>query len=325
MKPDDFDKIISKIKSKPDARGYYVFGDEAFIKGQILAAIRETVIAPDFAEFNYHEFRAKELRDPKALADAILAIPMMAERRLVVLREVENGRKALHDVIGELNIPEGCVFVAEANPQKKTVAFHKRLVALLEPIECTIANDREMTQWVAKLAERAGVKISSGIVNYLVERAGVNIQTLAVEIDKLGLVAEGKPITKSGIDEMTATSRSVNIFRLADSFTNRNFEETFELVESLLEFGESVIMLVAILKLELFKLIRAKSGEAGLAKVRAPAWKLKFYKTAAGKWTIPMIRNALIELGRIDVGMKSGKLTEREAIIQALAEISLKS
>lgn len=324
MKPDEFKKAINNISKRSNDRGYYIWGNEDYIKGALISAIKEAVVSPDFAEFNCHEFWAGDLRDCKILFDAVLAIPMMADKRLVVLREVDKARKDLLVKLPALSIPDGCVFIAEANPSRKNVVYHKNLLSLLTPIECTLKNDREMVAWVLEMGAKAGIKISPTNARYLVERAGSNLLSLDAEIEKLAIAIEEESVTQSAIDNLIATSRSASIYSFTDSITKRDFVTALRTVERLFEFGEPAIMIIAFVKYEIFNLLKMKAGRQGEEKFRGPSWKKKFYQSASAAWPREKIRDALITLSRADIGLKSGLLTDTEAILQVVTEMSLK-
>ncbi len=321
MEPKGFKQLVSQIRSGVKCSGYYIFGDEAYLKGAFIGEIRSAVLATDFAEFNFDELWAGDLHDPKALFDAVLALPMMTDRRLVVLREVENGNKDFHEKLASLDVPESCVFVAEAAPDKKT-SYHKTLLAKLSAVECSIEKDTDMAAWVIELGARSGVKFSLQIANYLVERAGTNLLALSEEIEKLAIAIGEKQPAKNDIDELVATSRSANIFRLTDCISSRQFTEALALASRLYDFGESTIMMIAFIKYELFNLLQIKTASGGAVKLRCPEWKAKKYRNWAASWTIGSLRNSVEALSRIDIGLKSGRLTEREAYLQIIAELA---
>lgn len=319
MEPHKFNQLVSKIRSGGLVSGYYLFGEEGYLKTLLITEIKSAALSPDFAEFNFNEFWTADLKDPKLLFDAILALPMMAERRLVVLREVETANKDLQEKLLQIKIPESCIFVAEAEPDKKT-NYHKFLLSHLESVDCSLSGDAEMISWVSELATRLGTKLNPGLARYLVERAGTNLLALAAEIEKLAISKAGSPPTKSDIDELIATSRNANIFALTDNLSARRFAPALQIAERLYNFGESPIKMLSLIKGELFNLALVKSG----APLRCPEWKAKKYRDWAAGWSKSAVRDSIIALSKIDIGLKSGLLTDREAFVQIIAEIASK-
>ena len=319
MKLDEFKGIERAIAKGPRKSKYYLYGDEEFIKQRLIMAIKNATVAPDFAEFNIDEFWGSDLGDIKPLYDALLAVPMMADSRLIILRGADGIRKFDSSPIAELDVPKGCTFVVEGNPQRKTTAFHKNLVKRFESHECSIRNDRERIEWSIEMAAERGMKLSSGAAKYLVERAGENLDTLAAELDKLAIVVDEEAPTKSDIQRLTSASRSANIFRFMDSFTKRDFKTALFLSQKLFDFGEPTIVMITLLKGELFKLLRLKVTPGNEAQLRVPPWKKEFYKNYMNRWSTEQLHNAIVTLATVDIGIKTGKLSQKEALIQAIA------
>ena len=78
---------------------YLLAGEEPLLRDDALAALREAVLADGPAEFNSDRLEGATA-SPAALFDAVRILPVMAPRRLVVLRDPEGGRA------GQRGIPE---------------------------------------------------------------------------------------------------------------------------------------------------------------------------------------------------------------------------
>ncbi len=319
MKPEDFKNILGTIEEGDIAEGYYLFGEESYLKQAFIVVIKRSVVSPDFAEFNFDEFWGKDIGDGKELFDAILALPMMADKRLVILREAERCRKSVHDGFKDFQIPNECILIIEATPSRKTTSYHKLFSKILEPVSCEIANDREMISWVLQLALDKGIDMDRTVASHLVQRVGVNLQTLDSELDKFALLVQDEPLSVEIIDKMTAHSRSANIFTLSDSFASKDFAQSLEAAERLFEFGESGTMMIAFLKNELMTLLRLKSDPDGMKKVRIPGWKRKNYVNWVRKWRKTELHEIIKGAADADIAIKTGKVTERQAVTEIIA------
>ncbi len=320
MNSEELINILENISSQgARSPGYYLFGEEQYIKRELIGAIKLAAVPSDFAEFNFDEFWGGDLRDPKPFFDTLMAVPMMTGQRLIVLRDAEKAPKELLKSLEDFRIPEGNLLIVESTPRSKSTSFHKKMAAALNSYECTVKNDREMISWVKAMADDRGVEFDKKTAAYLVERAGASLDTLMGELDKLALVSVDKPLTPEDIDRFSAFSRSANIFRFADSFAARDFDETLKIANRLFEFGEAGTMLIAFLKNELFTLLRLKTDPDGAKNVRVPGWKLRYYAEWTRKWKTQQIRNAITALADADIGIKTGRLTEYQAVVEAVA------
>lgn len=319
MKPDDFQNIIKEIEGGPVGSGYYLFGEEAYLKQSLMAAIRRAIVALDFAEFNFDELWGGDIGNGQDLFDAILALPMMADKRLVILREAEKCRKGVYKGFEEFKVPNECFLVIEATPSRKNVSYHKLFSEKLTPIACEISNDREMVSWVMRLAMEKDIRIGRSEASHLVKRVGVNLQTLDSELDKFGLMVQDEPLTVEQIDRMTAHSRSANIFGFSDGFASRDFSQCLAAAERLFEFGESGTMMIAFLKNEMLTLLRLKSDPDGMKKVRIPGWKRKRYANWVRQWRKSDLQKLIQGASEADIGIKTGIVTERQAVTEIIA------
>lgn len=319
MKPEEFKSILESIAKGSASVGYYLFGEEAYLKQRTISAIKNATVQPDFAEFNFDEMWGKDIGDGKELFDAILALPMMADRRLVILREAERCRKSVFEAFKKFVIPKECCVVVEATPPRKNVDFHTLFSKLFTPVECEIANDREMISWVVKMAAEKDVDLAGPEAGHLVARVGVNLQALDSELDKLALIAGDIRATAELIDSMTAHSRSANVFAFSDSFAARDFATTLAMAERLFDFGESGSMMIAFLKGEMFNLLRLKSDPDGFGKVRIPPWKKKNYIGWIRGWKKADLLEMIKTTAEADIAIKTGRTTEHQAVIQIIA------
>ena len=83
-----------QLKSGPLAPCYYFYGPVDLLKDEALAMLLERSLEPSLRDLNYDQRSANQLAadDIEALCSTM---PMLAERRVVVIRDVEAwGRKA---------------------------------------------------------------------------------------------------------------------------------------------------------------------------------------------------------------------------------------
>ena len=71
---------------------YYLYGPEDILKDEAVQAIVDRALDPALRDFNFDQRSAGQL-DPEAIFALCTTLPMMAERRVVVLREVEGWKR----------------------------------------------------------------------------------------------------------------------------------------------------------------------------------------------------------------------------------------
>ena len=71
---------------------YYLHGAEDILKDEAVRAIVDRALDPALRDFNFDQRSAGQL-DPEAIVTLCTTLPMMADRRVVVLREVEGWKR----------------------------------------------------------------------------------------------------------------------------------------------------------------------------------------------------------------------------------------
>jgi len=319
MNPQELKSTLAEIEKSPSHPGYYFFGDDEYLKREFIGKVKSCIIEPSFSDFNFDEIWAGDIKDTRDFFDSLLALPVMLGGRLVVLREAERARAKFADALLKFDIPRGNFLIVESTPKRKTTSLHRGLAKKLLPYNCSVQNDREMLSWVGSLAEKYNLDLQQRTSKYLIERAGVNLDTLDAELSKLSLVCEsGKPSTKD-IDRLTAFSRSSSIFQFTDSFSSRDFGTALDISQRLFDFGESGTVMIALLKNELFSLLILKSSPDGSSKFRGPRWKLRLYSKWLRDWSKRQINNSIVTLAEADRAIKTSRLSEKQAIIEIIA------
>ena len=81
---------LDHIPALAKARGgaFYLHGDDEFRKEETVRALVEAHLDPGTKDFNYDPLRGREV-DGETLASILATPPMMAEFRVVVVREAE--------------------------------------------------------------------------------------------------------------------------------------------------------------------------------------------------------------------------------------------
>lgn len=195
LKETDFRK---EIKTAP-GRAYLFFGDEDYLK---LSAVRlaRDILCPDpsFAVFNEMRLDALDYT-PDRLVDALMPMPMMADRKLVVLsgldftamRQAE--LDALCDALSAtreydyntvLVLAAADCFDAGYLP-KRPSAMLSKLGELLTPVQFERSSPARLAVWVAKHFRHNGMEATPDFCAGMIQYCGTGMFALANEIDKL--------------------------------------------------------------------------------------------------------------------------------------------
>src|SRR5690606_17580224 len=210
MAPTSPDKLTRALDKGSRGGVFFLFGDNEFLKEEAAAAITAAHLDPSTRDFNYDQLRGADL-EPETLASIANTPPMMAEWRVLVVREAQalaanaRGRAAVESLI-EKPIPGlALVFVATL-PERTKAAFYEKLKKKAVSVEFPQLGSGDMPGWLIERANRHGVELVTGAARALAA-TGADLGVLVQEIAKLAdYVGERKRIT---IEDVTAIVGSV--------------------------------------------------------------------------------------------------------------------
>ena len=94
MPKHSFDAFSKLVKSGEIPSAVYLYGEEDVLKDEAVRAILDRLVEPGLRDFNVDQRGAGQL-DPEAVEILCNTLPMMADRRVVIIREVEAWNKRM--------------------------------------------------------------------------------------------------------------------------------------------------------------------------------------------------------------------------------------
>ena len=145
------------LKNKDLGRLYIFHGEETFLLHHYLGQMRKQLLDPLTESFNYHRFNQENF-DLRAFADAVENLPMMAERTLVQVEDIdlfklpEDSRSKIIDILSD--IPEYCTLVfvyetVEFKPDKRLKKLWEA-VSQAEIVEFAKQSQRDLISWMTR-------------------------------------------------------------------------------------------------------------------------------------------------------------------------------
>lgn len=151
-------------------------------------------------EFNVHRFDAASIA-PQALLDAVEAMPMMAERTLVRVDDVdlfklpEGPREQYRGIFEDLPDYVCLVFVydtVEYKPNGQMRKLSDTIKKRAQVVEFQKPSERELATWIARHFRAEGKTISDKLAGYLIFLTGGGMTQLEGEIKKISSYASGE-------------------------------------------------------------------------------------------------------------------------------------
>lgn len=331
-----FDAAYRAIKQGELSPVYYLTGTEDVLKDELVTLIREQVLDPATHDFNV-DIRATGDLDGESLHALIETPPMLAERRVVIVRNLEQWRKnakvwqVLDRYLANPS-PTTVLVLVQGAGEKAQQQIASRTVT----VEIGVLKPERIRRWVQVRSERAGLTLDEDAVDHLLQAVGTDLSQLAVEVEKLGAaLIDGGRVRAADVATMVGVRRGETPYDWVGAVLDRDTARALEMLEGvLLSAGVTGVRLVTLLGTTLvgvraaraildhsgsgsgvekavFDAIRA-SRPAGLRNWRgdAAAW-----TAAARRWHPTAIDDAIRIMYDADRQLKSTTIRDERGIL----------
>jgi DNA polymerase III subunit delta len=237
---------------------YVLHGDEAFLKRQVLAALKALVLGSE------EGFGLSSHPGDKAtyatVHDELETLPFLSPRRLVVVDSadpfVTRERQRL-----EKYVAKPCatgVLVLDVNAWPANTKLAKALPDA-GTIACKTPATHHLPQWCKEwCAERHGKDLAVPAARLLVDLAGPDMGLLDQELEKLAVYAgEAKRISEEDVDRLVGQSREENTWKTFDMIGAAKVGEALTFLGRLLEQGQEPLKLLGAFSMQLRRLAQA--------------------------------------------------------------------
>ncbi len=248
---------------------YLIAGAEALLRDEALAAIRTAALGTDGGDFDFERL-AGERTTPGQLHDSVRALPLLAKRRLVVLREPEARKggkgealaEALGSVVADVATSDSCVLVVIAEEIDRRSRWVKAFAEPAALVACDPPkNVREALGFVRDEARLQGVTLESAAAELLAEAVGPNLLALRQELTKAVLFAgDGVKVTRAHVQETICAVAEEPIWDLTDAIGEGRSADALGLLGRMLGAGAPPQVLLGSLAGHFRKLVRTRAG-----------------------------------------------------------------
>lgn len=192
------DRLAAAL-AKGVAPAYYVHGSEVILKDEAVATLVATLLEPSLRDFNLDLQSASQL-DPDQLAGACATLPMMAERRVVVLRDVEAWKrksKAKQAAVTYLErpAPETVLVMVQGDDKDPD----SDLAAHATSVDCRPLVGEALEGWLDARLDAAGVTLAPEAREHLVRSTAGDLGLLAAECAKLAGLGGSEAIDRDTV------------------------------------------------------------------------------------------------------------------------------
>lgn len=302
---------------------FYLYGADHFRKEATVRALIEAHLDPATGDFNLDPLRGTDV-DAETLASVLATPPMMAEWRVVVLRDVEGlapSKKAREELLRVVeNPPPGLALIMSCTvPSGSKAKFYSQLSRHGRSLEFKAITEADVPGWLmARATEVHGIEIDVGAARALGSAIGTNLGILSMELEKLAdFIGERTTVTLADVKAAGTQLPAQDRWEWFDLVADRKLDEACRTLPILLGQGESGVGLAIALTSQLLRIgVAAEQGASGLesALPKHQKWLAKRVMGQARRWNLEEIDHALAGLLDVDRLLKASPQSDEHLL-----------
>jgi len=230
--------ILQQLKNNQYAPVYFLQGEETYYIDQVSDYIEANALEEESKSFNQIITYGKET-DLQTVLTLAREFPMMAERRVVIVKEAQElpsinkqqGEKLISNYLENQQTSTVLVFCHKYKSldkrKKISIALRKHAIVL----DAKKMYDNQLPEWVGAYIKEKGRKIEQKAIFVIVENIGNNITRIANEIDKMLSNLDGNvEVTSDDVYKNIGISKEYNVFELQKAMAYKNILKANQII-----------------------------------------------------------------------------------------------
>ena len=228
-----YEEILRDVKAQKIAPVYYLMGEEDYYIDKLSDAIVDSVLSEDEKDFNLDVVYGAETDIDKVI-ELAHAYPMMAERRVVLVREAQSIRSldGLEAYLAHLTPTTVLIFCHKHGKLDARKAVGKALQQTGVVYESKKLYENQLPPFISQYFRQHNVDIEPQAIQMLAGHVGADLSRLTTEMDKLllALPEGGRVVGAALVEEQTGVSKDFNDFELMAALAQRNIFRANQIV-----------------------------------------------------------------------------------------------
>lgn len=257
-------EFLAELKAGKLHPNYFFFGTESLLMDEALRKLKDVVLEPGAADFNYDLFRSgDDAINWQAFSDALTSLPLLSSRRMIVLKQAG---KALR-VKGIANLlekavkspsPDRLLLLIEEESELKGAQL-KKLAEHCVVVHFAVLKPQELQKYLRDFAGRFGKEISDEALSRILTDSNPNLRDLYFKLENLVFYVGGKKrIEVQDVEECTVFSREIEIFKLLQAIGMRDGAGARSALQRLLQSRADLNALIFLLFRQTWALYKMK-------------------------------------------------------------------
>jgi DNA polymerase III subunit delta len=342
------EEAIDKAKNGDLGPVYLLTGDEPYLVEKVLATLRAAALAGGIPHLNEEKLVAGEI-DVDRVVSAARMLPMMAKRRLIVVRSLERwdgrgqdegttpseesdpGRMSAIDRLAEYAqnpAPSTClVLVATKVDGRRKIMSAARKGGWL--VVCEPLPRAALPAFAIREAKTRGHAVDPQVADLLAEVAGPELSTLVDAIERLSLyVGPSQPLTEDAVAACLVRMRQSTVWELINAVGKRQLGPALSALNDVYDARDRGLRLVALLAWSVRQLIKFDSAlrdgaapEEAARRAGAPPFKARELAGQMRRLSAQDLEHWLLLLAEADLELKGSKRPARSTVEDTIMQM----
>ena len=242
-----YEDVERSLRKKNFSPIYLFYGEEDFLIDETLQVLIDKAVEPSARSFNLDIVHGSDV-DAKDIISLASAFPMMAEYRVVVVKDFDKlaNTESLIPFI-ENALPSTLLVLILEKPDFRLKVF-KALEKYAAIVEFKRIYENKIPGWIENQISKLGKEASSDACLLIQSNVGNSIREIKNEIDKLFIyIGDKKFIEIDDVNAVVGISKRYNIFELQKAIGRKDIASAQEILERMLEAGEYPVSMIVML------------------------------------------------------------------------------
>ncbi len=310
--------LPESLRTASEGGVFFLHGDDEYRKSVAAKFLVDRFADGATSDFNLDRLYGSEVTVER-LASVIATPPMMAEWRVVQVREVEAlaGSPRAREVVLQAakGPPPGLVLILQGTvPARSKARFYTDLRRAATSVEFKPIPADGVPAWLVSWArEDAGVVVELEAAQQLAGAVGTDLGVLTQEVRKLAEMVGDGPVDTDAVRRGGIRIPRQDRWEWFDMVGGRRIREAVEGLPILLQQGETAVGLVISLSVHLLRLGVAVEGGARALQEALPPWQrfaARKLMAQARLWNRAELVRAVRGLRRLDQLLKASAIDD---------------
>lgn len=266
MHYDEFIKHLKQNKTIPNV--LLLYGEEVFLKNYGKKELQKRLMPQQMQEFNVFSFDGRKY-DLKAVEEAIEALPVLSDRKLLMFRNTMifaiSGRDAATKEYKDFwenrlkDIPEDVYILFDEEKVDKRSGLYKKLQKQDAFVEFSYLSESKMVNWTVGLFKTMGKEIGPHDAKHLVEITGEGMMAVKQEAEKIAaFTQDAVQITRKDIDAVVVPVIENKVFDMVDAILAQDANIAFAKLQDLCALKEDDTRILGAVSASVDKILTVK-------------------------------------------------------------------